>query len=100
MTNSNFKLVKPKACVNCRILLSKDQFIKSGCPNCSSIDNTDGRNYECNTSSYYKGQIIYLNTKKSWIARWQKNTECINGFYAISVNDELTDDLMLQNDNK
>lgn len=43
---------------------------------------------EC-TSDSFKGLMAIMDTKTSWVAKWQRVSEYKNGTYAITVSGEL-----------
>ena len=95
-SNSTSKSSKPRACLNCGYLQTIADFKEIGCPNCPFLNTSKGRNHMFTTSQQYKGQIAYLDVKRSWVARWQRNYDCKEGFYAMTVEGELDDDFIIK----
>ena len=86
---------KNRACLNCALILPSEKFKKEGCPNCPYLNLDRSRNTEAATSNVFSGQIYLLNPTKSWIAKWQRNKDCVPGFYAITVDGDLPDEFIL-----
>lgn len=96
MVSTNFERMdrtgsrsKSRACMGCAIILPGDKFKRDGCPNCPCLALDKSRNMEVATTTRYKGQIYYLNPAKSWIGKWQRNKQCVPGFYAMIVEGDL-----------
>ncbi len=85
---------KVRACLNCGILQTQQKFKSSGCPNCPFLQTNKNRNFSFTTSNSFKGQIGYLDTKRSWVAKWQRNTNNVPGHYAMIVEGGLEGDFI------
>ncbi|XP_028136921.1 transcription elongation factor SPT4-A-like [Diabrotica virgifera virgifera] len=76
-----------RACLVCSLIKTIHQFKKDGCNNCETFlklkNNTDNI-YDC-TSSNFKGTVCMMNSKDSWVCKWQRIQEFSPGMYAISV---------------
>ncbi|KAL6121327.1 hypothetical protein NUSPORA_01770 [Nucleospora cyclopteri] len=95
-TQISGKASKPRACLSCGFLQSLNDFKTVGCPNCPFLNTNKGRNFMMTTTQSYKGQIAYLNVKKSWVAKWQRHYDCKAGYYAMIVDGELSDDFIIK----
>ncbi|EXJ62777.1 hypothetical protein A1O7_03216 [Cladophialophora yegresii CBS 114405] len=78
---------RTRACMVCSIVQSDQEFYRNGCPNCEEIlllrNNRDAIG-EC-TSQVFEGLIALNDPKTSWVARWQRLTEYVQGIYAVKV---------------
>eukprot|EP00477_Mikrocytos_mackini_P002326 GAHX01002576.1.p1 GENE.GAHX01002576.1~~GAHX01002576.1.p1 ORF type:complete len:113 (+),score=20.66 GAHX01002576.1:81-419(+) len=86
---------KTYACINCRLLKTKDQFVDSGCENCKLLNiHSDSVNYEpTNITKNFKGMVFHCNlTPSNYVAKFTKTTPKIAGFYALTMLDEEIED--------
>lgn len=86
--NTNRKL---RACLNCSIIQSTQEFRESGCPNCPFLNINKDRNLAYATSPSFKGTIALANPKQSWVAKWQRINSYKPGVYAMVVDGVLSD---------
>ena len=81
------------ACIDCRMILTQDQFLKKrGCPNCDQriLDYEGLREY---TTTNFSGMISVLGAlsqQSSWVCRWNGLRKCAPGCYAIDARQEVT----------
>lgn len=74
---------KLRACYQCNIVLSEEQFAESGCPNCPDLHMDGGRDaIWSNTTNAFRGMAVVLNPKLSWVARYN-GLHGVPGAYAI-----------------
>jgi transcription elongation factor SPT4 len=79
-----------RACMLCSLVLTKEQFLSTGCLNCQKYfksKNYSNVNFvnEC-TSSTFEGLIAMMEPSASWVAKWQiLDGNFTPGCYAISV---------------
>ena len=68
-----------RACLLCSILLSLSQFSETGCPNCQDLLSSahDG------TTSNWEGVIAVVDSKDSWVSKWQGLSSFVPGLYAV-----------------
>ncbi|CAL6312290.1 unnamed protein product [Bathycoccus prasinos] len=59
-----------RACLNCKLIKTFEQFLENGCDNCSTLSFTDSNAVVKQTTSNYSGVITVLEPKQSWSARW------------------------------
>lgn len=79
-------MLKLRACINCHLVLSEDQFYDNGCGNCPHLqmDGDRRRILDC-TSSNFSGLISIIEPQKSWAAKFNRLGDNVTGCYAISV---------------
>jgi len=79
-----------RACLGCSLIKTFEQFVDSGCENCSflEMEETPQRVHEC-TTAYFEGMIAFANPDNSWVGRWQQISSFLPGLYAIQVVGEL-----------
>jgi len=85
-----------RACMVCSIVRTHQQFLQQGCPNCEDIleliNNPEQIN-DC-TSQVFEGLITVADTKRSWVARYQRLEGYVPGVYATQVEGILPDDVL------
>ena len=75
-----------RACLRCKIILSSQQFLREGCPNCTDLDMIGDRTaVDQLTTRNYSGAAAIVDPKTSWVGRNIKADTLIAGVYAISV---------------
>ena len=81
-----------RACLNCALIKSADQFVEEGCDNCPhlEIQKSTSMMHHCTTKNFY-GTIAMMNPPKSWVSRFQGIKKLVGGVYAIKVRGELED---------
>lgn len=86
---------KHRACLNCSIILTKQQFQRDGCPNCPLLGmKGDAENVLDTTSEIFKGVIAVIKPETSWVAKWQRNNTHVPGLYAMIVEGILPDEFI------
>ncbi|KAJ1531452.1 hypothetical protein ONE63_000131 [Megalurothrips usitatus] len=76
-----------RACLNCSLIKSLDQFESDGCDNCEEflrMKNDREKVYDC-TSNNFDGMMALMSPEDSWVAKWQRINRFTKGVYAISV---------------
>ncbi|CDW83675.1 UNKNOWN [Stylonychia lemnae] len=70
-----------EACKDCKIILSSNQWrsIKS-CPNCGDVTPE--------TTSNFGGMVSVMDSKHSWVARYNEFQGLVPGIYAIQLQDQ------------
>lgn len=62
-----------RACLQCRLLKTIDQFKETGCDNCIDLElNKDADRLEQYTTSQFDGLLMMMKPTESWVARWQR----------------------------
>lgn len=74
-----------RACLRCKIILSPQQFTRSGCPNCDVDFVGDRQAVEELTTRNYSGTAAIINPAQSWVGRNIKADSLVPGVYAIAV---------------
>ncbi|KAM0680450.1 transcription elongation factor spt4 [Glugoides intestinalis] len=82
---------KLRACLNCSIIQTTQNFKEKGCPNCPFLNVNKGRNLGYTTSLSFKGTIALIDPKHSWIAKWHRIGQYTPGMYAMTVDGVLSD---------
>jgi len=83
-----------RACMVCSIIMTYSRFKLYGCPNCPFLQLKDSPEaIESCTSQVFEGVIAMGKNRQSWIAKWQRLDNCVNGVYAIKVSGTLPDDI-------
>ena len=59
-------LKKLRACINCHLVKTEEQFIKDGCENCKNKQSET----MSNLTQHFKGVIAITNPRYSWCAKW------------------------------
>eukprot|EP00742_Colponemidia_sp_Colp-10_P008573 GILJ01009294.1.p1 GENE.GILJ01009294.1~~GILJ01009294.1.p1 ORF type:complete len:114 (+),score=5.04 GILJ01009294.1:45-386(+) len=79
-----------RACLQCHLLKTFDQFYNSGCENCPFFDMVGDKErvMDC-TSPSYEGIVSMMVPTESWVARWNRLIKNVPGCYCISVSGEL-----------
>ncbi|KAF7457994.1 transcription elongation factor SPT4 [Cryptosporidium felis] len=89
-TTKESYVLRLRACLSCRIILSDQQFYEGGCPNCTHLTmEYDRQKVNSCTTMSFKGMISMLKADESWVARYNKLTNVIPGCYAVSVSGDL-----------
>jgi transcription elongation factor SPT4 len=88
MDSSNNKL---RACLNCAILQSTNDFKQNGCPNCPFLNTNKERNLNYTTSLSFKGMIAVKRPRNSWVCKWHRINNYLPGLYASVVEGVLGD---------
>ncbi|EPR62729.1 transcription elongation factor SPT4 [Toxoplasma gondii ME49] len=83
-------VLRLRACISCRLIMSEQQFYDEGCPNCGflQMDGDRHRVWDCTTVNF-AGFVAVMKPMSSWVARHNKLTEVVPGCYAVSVVGEL-----------
>lgn len=82
---------KTRACLNCSLVQTVQEFKDHGCPNCPFLSVNKNRNIGYTTSPSFKGAIFLMDPKHSWIAKWQRIGQYRPGVYAMTVEGVLSD---------
>lgn len=85
-----------RACLVCSIVLQRNTFLNSGCPNCPFLEiqrggGDDSGLEEC-TSAVFEGMIAMDKPEQSWVAKWQRIENYVPGCYAVKVVGRLGDE--------
>lgn len=78
-------LSKLRACLRCKIILSTQQFIREGCPNCEGDYVGDRQAVEQLTTRNFSGTAAVIDPSRSWVSRNIKVETFVPGVYAIAV---------------
>lgn len=85
-----------RACLNCSLVKTGDQFEMDGCDNCDSLLMMKGNRdqvFSC-TSTVFDGLVGLSSPRDSWAGKWLRINRCLPGVYAISVTGRLPSDLI------
>lgn len=85
-----------RACMVCTIILPQSTFHTQGCPNCEHILELIGEQEkiaEC-TSTNFNGTLAVMDTRGSWVGKWQRLDGYVPGVYAVQVIGTLPDDII------
>lgn len=88
-----------RACIRCRIILTKDQFYSLGCPTCEEtlrMKESDGRVLACTTANYTG--IIALLRQGTWVSRFNGLEGRRPGVYALTVHGEIPSRILNESD--
>lgn len=90
-----------RACMVCSIVRTQQQFMTGGCPNCEDILELAGNSEQINdcTSQVFDGLISVADTKRSWVARYQRLEGYVPGVYATQVEGILPEDVIVAVEN-
>eukprot|EP01053_Blabericola_migrator_P004067 Blabericola_migrator_1__4066@NODE_2239_length_3070_cov_133_593407_g464_i1_p7_GENE_NODE_2239_length_3070_cov_133_593407_g464_i1NODE_2239_length_3070_cov_133_593407_g464_i1_p7_ORF_typecomplete_len127_score12_02Spt4/PF06093_13/9_7e25_NODE_2239_length_3070_cov_133_593407_g464_i19171297 len=79
-------VLKLRACMQCRLVMSEDQFMDNGCLNCPELQ-LDGNadNIWQHTTPNFKGLTAILRPDVSWVAKFNGLTNVCPGAYAVSL---------------
>ncbi|CAO2648278.1 Nn.00g075450.m01.CDS01 [Neocucurbitaria sp. VM-36] len=90
-----------RACMVCSIVRTQQQFMTHGCPNCEDILELIGNSEQVNdcTSQVFDGLISIADTKRSWVARYQRLEGYVPGVYATQVEGILPEDVIVAVEN-
>jgi transcription elongation factor SPT4 len=78
-------MTKLRACLRCKIVLSTQQFIREGCPNCTGDYVGDRQAVEQLTTRNFSGTAAIIDPTKSWVGRNIKVDGLVPAVYAIAV---------------
>ncbi|XTI89999.1 putative transcriptional elongation protein Spt4 [Cenococcum geophilum] len=90
-----------RACMVCSVVQTHARFMTAGCPNCEPFLELAGSAdaiAEC-TSQVFDGLITVAETKKSWVARWQRLEGYAPGVYAVKVEGTLPEEVIIAVEN-
>jgi transcription elongation factor SPT4 len=90
-----------RACMVCSIVRTETQFRQSGCPNCEHFMELRGNAeavQDC-TSQVFDGLMTVSDTKRSWVARYQRLEGYVPGVYAVQVEGVLPEDVIVAAEN-
>ncbi|KAJ3096549.1 transcription elongation factor spt4 [Phlyctochytrium planicorne] len=85
-----------RACLNCGMIKTKEQFRRDGCDNCEEILQLKGSSahvQEC-TSTQFEGVIALMTPPGSWVAKWQRCDKFQKGLYAMRISGRLPEDVI------
>jgi len=79
-----------RACLNCSLIKTLEQFEKNGCENCPmNIKGQRALVLEATTTSF-EGIISMIDPEKSWVTQWQRiDRRYAKGAYAIAVHGKM-----------
>lgn len=78
-------MTRLRACLRCKIVLSSQQFIREGCPNCTGDYGGDRHAVEQLTTRNFSGTAAIIDPARSWVSRNIKADDLVPGVYAIAV---------------
>eukprot|EP01130_Rhizamoeba_saxonica_P012293 TRINITY_DN5164_c0_g4_i1.p2 TRINITY_DN5164_c0_g4~~TRINITY_DN5164_c0_g4_i1.p2 ORF type:complete len:130 (+),score=29.58 TRINITY_DN5164_c0_g4_i1:47-391(+) len=70
-----------RACKNCALLKSVNQWDEAGCTNCDR-----GAYSSSNITSEFSGLVSFMRPNESWVARYLNHANQVPGCYAMEVN--------------
>ncbi|KAK7935200.1 transcription elongation factor SPT4 [Apiospora marii] len=84
-----------RACMVCSIVMTTSRFRHEGCPNCEDFLHlkNDTEAIESCTSQVFEGLITLANPSRSWVAKWQRLDNYVQGVYATKVSGQLPDEI-------
>lgn len=76
---------------------SIQRFRQEGCPNCEEYLHLKGDTeaIESCTSQVYEGLITLANPAMSWVAKWQRLDNYVQGVYATKVSGQLPEEVRI-----
>mmetsp|Transcript_75362 Transcript_75362/g.67649 ORF Transcript_75362/g.67649 Transcript_75362/m.67649 type:complete len:114 (+) Transcript_75362:79-420(+) len=77
-----------RACLNCKLIKSQDDWL-NGCENCQSSVDIYG-DYDNWTTPSFTGMCALMNDQKSWVAKHQRIMRLVPGLYAIATKGRLS----------
>eukprot|EP00441_Pelagodinium_beii_P046282 CAMPEP_0197622266 /NCGR_PEP_ID=MMETSP1338-20131121/2631_1 /TAXON_ID=43686 ORGANISM="Pelagodinium beii, Strain RCC1491" /NCGR_SAMPLE_ID=MMETSP1338 /ASSEMBLY_ACC=CAM_ASM_000754 /LENGTH=222 /DNA_ID=CAMNT_0043191971 /DNA_START=21 /DNA_END=689 /DNA_ORIENTATION=+ len=86
-----------RACLQCRIILSKEQFFKMGCPNCKgslNMKESEGRVVAC-TTSHFQG-FISMVKPGAFVSRFNGLERRPPGCYALTVHGSIPEKILAE----
>lgn len=90
---------KCRACLKCRVIMTKDQFIEFGCPNCRDVlqmQGSDGRVLAC-TTAIYQG-FMSLVRPGAFASRFVGMDKRRPGCYALVVTGKIPEHILNESD--
>mmetsp|Transcript_2879 Transcript_2879/g.8798 ORF Transcript_2879/g.8798 Transcript_2879/m.8798 type:complete len:133 (+) Transcript_2879:91-489(+) len=83
-----------RACLSCSLVKTVAQFLANGCENCVflGMDGDKEQVMKC-TSSSILGIYTLMQSKYSWVAKWQRTMKLRPGCYAIAIDAILPEDV-------
>ena len=78
-------MTRLRACLRCKIILSTQQFIREGCPNCADDYVGDRQAVEQLTTRNFSGTAAIIDPSRSWVGRNIKVESFVPGVYAVAV---------------
>ena len=85
-------MTRLRACLRCKIVLSVQQFVREGCPNCAGDYVGDRQAVEQLTTRNFSGTAAIIDPARSWVGRNIKADTYVPGVYAIAVQGGYTGD--------
>lgn len=85
---------KLRACLNCTIIQTAEEFKNRGCPNCPFLHTEQEKNMHSTTSASFKGTIALIDPRASWVGKWQRIGDYRPGIYAMVVDGVLGEDFI------
>lgn len=79
-------------CHVCRLTKSRTQFYEQGCDNCKNIIGPS-LSYEDYTTAQFSGLVSMIDPASSWASKWLHLSKLVPGCYAMSVNEDMPDEL-------
>eukprot|EP00462_Mataza_sp_D1_P000813 CAMPEP_0175095908 /NCGR_PEP_ID=MMETSP0086_2-20121207/4429_1 /TAXON_ID=136419 /ORGANISM="Unknown Unknown, Strain D1" /LENGTH=100 /DNA_ID=CAMNT_0016369233 /DNA_START=12 /DNA_END=314 /DNA_ORIENTATION=- len=74
------KMQHLRACLQCKLIKTQDQFQDNGCENCPNF-----QDLSTFTTPTFHGVVMMAKPTKSWVARWQRQERLVRGLYALQV---------------
>ncbi|KZS94027.1 transcription initiation Spt4 [Sistotremastrum niveocremeum HHB9708] len=92
----NAKSRQLRACLLCSIVLTPQDFRRTGCPNCDEITKMKGDSEKVTicTTANFEGMIALVDPQTSWVGRWQRVSNYVRGIYAARVTGPLPEEVM------
>ena len=91
MNTSETSSNKLRACLNCAIIQTSNDFKLKGCPNCPFLNTNKEKNLNYTTSSSFRGVLALKKPRQSWVAKWHRINHYEPGLYAMVVEGVLGD---------
>mmetsp|Transcript_2698 Transcript_2698/g.9696 ORF Transcript_2698/g.9696 Transcript_2698/m.9696 type:complete len:102 (-) Transcript_2698:823-1128(-) len=76
-----------RACIDCKLIKTFDQFVNEGCDNCQHLELQNERERVSEfTTSGYSGMVSVFDGSKSWVQKWLRLRKLTPGCYALELN--------------
>lgn len=68
------RLSNLRACLQCKLIKTEVQFAEEGCDNCPNVGLSNLSSY---TTPTFQGMLGCYDPQRSWVARWQRQSELL-----------------------